>query len=81
MGDFLNLPFEFLARGFVLFGEGVAQLPEMTFTETDYGILRRAVNPDGRVKLSPFLMPNVLRTVVPGCSCLNETSPDLPIYW
>lgn len=50
-------------------------LPEMTFTETDYGILRRAVNPDGRVKLSPFLMPNVLRTVVPSPNAMQGHGP------
>ena len=52
------------------------QLPEMTFTETDYGILRRAESADGRVKLSPFLMPNVLRTVVPSPNAMQGHGPS-----
>ena len=52
------------------------ELPEMTFTETDYGILRRAETKDGRVKLSPFLMPNVLRTTVPSPNAMQGHGPS-----
>ena len=52
------------------------QLPKMTFTETDYGILRRAETADGKVRLSPFLMPNVLRTVVPSPNAMQGHGPS-----
>ena len=51
------------------------QMPHMTYTETEYGILRRSETADGKVRLSPFLMPNVLRTIVPSPNAMQGHGP------
>ena len=53
------------------------QMPHMTYTETEYGILRRSETADGKVRLSPFLMPNVLRTIVPSPNAMQGHGPSV----
>ena len=50
--------------------------PEMTFEETDYGLRRTIHTKDGRTRVSPFFMPNVLRTVVPSPNFLQGHGPS-----
>jgi 5,5'-dehydrodivanillate O-demethylase len=51
------------------------ELPEMSFDETSYGLRRTIRTREGRVQVSPFFMPNVLRTVVPSPNFLQGHGP------
>jgi len=50
---------------------GIAELPDMSSEETDYGIVRRSRRTDGNVRVTLHLMPNVTRVVVPSFNGLE----------
>lgn len=48
------------------------QLPEMKIYETDYGMIRETRVPDGDWRKTLYLLPNIMRILIPTFSDLNE---------
>jgi len=45
--------------------EAIAEVPQITAEETEYGLVQYGTRSDGEVRVTPFLMPNILQFKTP----------------